>query len=71
LGFSGMLCIHPNQVAIVNELARPTVEQLAFAKKVADHYAATGLAAFAIDGQMVDTPVIVQAQKLLQQYPDA
>ena len=71
LGFSGMLCIHPNQVAIVNELAHPTVEQLAFAKKVADHYAATGLAAFAIDGQMVDTPVIVQAQKLLQQYPDA
>lgn len=71
MGFSGMLCIHPNQVAIVNKLARPTVEQLAFAKKVADHYAATGLAAFAIDGQMVDTPVIVQAQKLLQQYPDA
>lgn len=71
LGFSGMLCIHPNQVAIVNELARPTAEQLAFAKKVAGHYQATGLAAFAIDGQMVDTPVIVQAQKLLEDYPQS
>ncbi len=69
LGFSGMLCIHPNQVAVVNELAKPTAEQLDFAKKVVAHYAATGLAAFAIDGQMVDTPVIVQAQKLIEQYP--
>lgn len=69
LGFSGMLCIHPNQVAIVNALAKPTPEQLAFAKKVVEHYQATGLAAFAIDGEMVDTPVIVQAQKLLEHYP--
>lgn len=71
LGFSGMLCIHPNQVAIVNQLAKPTTEQLKFAQKVVDHYNATGLAAFAIDGQMVDTPVIVQAQKLLVQYNDS
>lgn len=33
LGFSGMLCIHPNQVAIVNALVRPSQAQLAFAKK--------------------------------------
>lgn len=69
LGFSGMLCIHPNQVAIVNQLAKPSEAQLDFAKKVVAHFDATGLAAFAIDGQMVDTPVIVQAQKLIQQYP--
>lgn len=68
LGFSGMLCIHPNQVAIVNQLAQPSAEQLDFAKQVVEHYNATGLAAFAIDGQMVDTPVIVQAQKLLQTF---
>lgn len=68
LGFSGMLCIHPNQVAIVNQLAKPTAEQLDFARQVVEHYQATGLAAFAIDGQMVDTPVIVQAQKLLQTF---
>ena len=68
LGFSGMLCIHPNQVAIVNQLANPTAKQLEFAQKVVDHYNVTGLAAFAIDGEMVDTPVIVQAQQLLKQY---
>ncbi|MFW2176317.1 MULTISPECIES: HpcH/HpaI aldolase/citrate lyase family protein [unclassified Moraxella] len=68
LGFSGMLCIHPNQVGIVNTLAKPTDEQLTFAKKVVAYYEQTGLSAFAIDGEMVDTPVIVQAQKLLQQH---
>lgn len=68
LGFSGMLCIHPNQVKLVNALAKPTLEQLEFAKKVVEHYHQTGLAAFAIEGQMVDTPVIVQAKRLVEQY---
>lgn len=65
LGFSGMLCIHPNQVAIVNDMAKPTEAQLVFAKKVVDYYQKTQLAAFAIDGEMVDTPVIKQAIALL------
>lgn len=68
LGFSGMLCIHPNQLAIVHKYAKPTTEQLAFAKQVVAHYQATGLSAFAIEGEMVDTPVIIQAQKLLTHY---
>lgn len=68
LGFSGMLCIHPNQLAIVHEYAKTTQQQLTFAKKVVEHYQATGLSAFAIDGEMVDTPVITQAQKLLTNY---
>lgn len=65
LGFSGMLCIHPNQVTVVQQYAKPSQAQIDFAKKVMDYYEQTGLSAFAIDGEMVDTPVITQARMLL------
>lgn len=68
MGFSGMLCIHPNQVAVVHDHVKPSIQQLDFAKKVVEYHQQTGLAAFAIEGHMIDTPVILQAQKLLQTY---
>ena len=67
LGFSGMLCIHPSQVAIVNQAFKATADQLTFATKVVEHYQQTGDSIFAIEGVMVDLPVILQCQKLLQQ----
>ena len=67
LGFSGMLCIHPSQVAIVNQAFKATADQLAFATKVTEHYQQTGDSIFAIEGVMVDLPVILQCQRLLQQ----
>lgn len=66
LGFSGMLCIHPYQVAQVNEAFKATKPQLAFATKVIEHYQQTGDSVFAIDGVMVDLPLIQQCQRLLQ-----
>ena len=67
LGFSGMLCIHPSQVAIVNQAFKVTADQLAFTTKVVEHYQQTDDSIFAIEGVMVDLPVILQCQKLLQQ----
>ena len=67
LGFAGMLCIHPSQVAIVNQAFKVSAKQLAFATKVIEHYQRTGDSIFAIDGVMVDLPVILQSQILLQQ----
>ena len=67
LGFSGMLCIHPSQVAIVNQAFKATADQLTFATKVVEHYQQTDDSIFAIEGVMVDLPVILQCQKLLQQ----
>ena len=67
LGFSGMLCIHPSQVAIVNQAFKATADQLVFATKVTEHYQQTGDSIFAIEGVMVDLPVILQCQRLLQQ----
>lgn len=67
LGFSGMLCIHPSQVAIVNQAFKATADQLSFATKVVEYYQQTGDSIFAIEGVMVDLPVILQCQRLLQQ----
>lgn len=67
LGFSGMLCIHPLQVNIANRGFKASESQLAFATKVIEHYQQTGDSIFAIDGVMIDLPVILQCQRLLQQ----
>lgn len=67
LGFSGMLCIHPLQVDIANRAFNASESQLAFATKVIEHYQQTGDSIFAIEGVMIDLPVILQCQRLLQQ----
>lgn len=67
LGFSGMLCIHPLQVDIANRAFKASESQLAFATKVIEHYQQTGDSIFAVEGVMVDLPVILQCQRLLQQ----
>jgi citrate lyase subunit beta/citryl-CoA lyase len=65
LGFGGKLCIHPRQVEAVNAALRPTEEELAWARRVAQAAAAANGAAVALDGRMVDRPVILRAQALL------
>ena len=67
LGFSGMLCIHPRQVNIANQAFKASDSQLGFATKVIEHYQKTGDSIFAIEGMMVDLPVILQCQRLLHQ----
>ncbi len=65
LGFGGKLCIHPKQVAIVNAAFSPTGEQIAWARRVVDAAAAAAGAAVAVDGKMVDAPVLARARRLL------
>ncbi|WP_286758369.1 CoA ester lyase [Ralstonia sp. RL] len=64
LGFGGKLCIHPKQVAAVHRCFRPSEEEIAWAKRVLDASAASGGAAVAVDGKMVDRPVILRAQQI-------
>ncbi|MDO6459656.1 CoA ester lyase [Granulosicoccaceae sp. 1_MG-2023] len=64
MGFSGMLCIHPKQIAPVRAGFSPGPAQLAWAKKVVEA-AAAGDGAFKVDGQMVDAPVIAMARTIL------
>lgn len=65
-GFGGKLCIHPNQVSLINECFRPTVDEVAMAKRVVDQAAAAKGGAITVDGKMVDRPVILRAEQILR-----
>jgi citrate lyase subunit beta/citryl-CoA lyase len=70
-GFMGASCIHPGQVAIVNEEYTPGAEEVAYARKLiaADEEAKKqGRGSFAMDGKMVDIPIIVRAQRLIARH---
>ncbi|HMC16030.1 MAG TPA: CoA ester lyase [Albitalea sp.] len=70
LGFGAKLCIHPRQVDAVNRGFTPSADELAWARHVLDAAAASGGAAVAVDDKMVDKPVLLRAQALLQQARD-
>ncbi len=68
LGFEGKLCIHPTQVAIVNEVYTPTATQISYAERVIaawEEAQASGRGVFALDGTMVDAPVIAAQRRVL------
>ncbi|MDN3921484.1 HpcH/HpaI aldolase/citrate lyase family protein [Roseateles violae] len=75
LGLDGAFCIHPNQVALLNEAFSPTPQQLREAARVIEAYLdgmAQGRGAVGVGGQMIDRPVFERAQALLarhQQHP--
>lgn len=65
-GFGGKLCIHPKQLAVVHDAYLPTPEQVQWAIRVLDAAKVANGAAVAVDGKMVDKPVMVKAERLLQ-----
>jgi len=67
LGFGGKLCIHPKQVAPVHEAFAPTAAELAWAGRVVAAAEAAQGGAVALDGRMVDRPVILIAQQMLEE----
>lgn len=65
-GFTSKMAIHPAQVAPINEGFRPTPEEVAFARRIVDAFAANpGLGTVGIDGKMIDMPHLRQAQRIL------
>jgi len=64
-GFAAKLCIHPNQVAAVHRALAPTTSQLQWARRVLDAAQGSGGAAVQVDGRMVDSPVMLQAQAIV------
>ena len=68
MGFSGKQIIHPVQIAPVQQAFTPTDEEIAWAREVvasAKRYQGQGKGAFALDGVMVDAPLVKQAENLL------
>lgn len=68
MGLSGMLCIHPKQVAMVQKTLIPSAEQLDFAMRVVAEYERSEQAVYQIDGQMIDAPVIARCRQLLHRH---
>ena len=65
-GFSGKICIHPDQVAAVNAGYAPDVAEVAHARAVVEAFArAGGAGAVQLDGRMLDKPHLAQAQRIL------
>ncbi|MBO0711518.1 MAG: CoA ester lyase [Acetobacteraceae bacterium] len=67
-GFVGATCIHPAQVPVLNAGFSPNADEIAYAERVVAldrESAAQGRASFAIDGKMIDIPIVQRAQALL------
>ena len=66
MGYGGALCIHPKQIPVIHAAFAPSGDDLSWAQKVVEaSAAANGAGAFQLDGQMVDAPVLLRAQRLL------
>ena len=68
LGFDGGPCIHPAQVAILNQEFSPSdaeVERAARLVELYDKAKADGAGAVAIEGKMIDEPIVRRAQRTL------
>ncbi|HSO12168.1 MAG TPA: CoA ester lyase [Anaerolineales bacterium] len=68
LGFSGKQVIHPNQVPVTQEAFTPSDSAIAYAKRVVESFESSqkeGKGAYALDGKMIDMPLLKNAQKVL------
>ena len=63
LGFRGKLAIHPRQIGPILTAMSPTPDEIAWAKKVLTSVNDSALVA--VDGDMVDAPVIARARRIL------
>jgi len=69
MGFSGKQIIHPNQIEPVQEGFTPDDDEIDYALRLIQKFEENeenGQAAFALDGIMIDLPVIIRAQELLR-----
>jgi citrate lyase subunit beta / citryl-CoA lyase len=67
-GFIGKSCIHPSQIAMANEVFRPSDEDIAHAVRVVEAARdadAKGIGAYVVDGKMIDPPFVERARVLV------
>jgi citrate lyase subunit beta/citryl-CoA lyase len=64
-GFTGKMAIHPDQVAPINEIFAPSPEMLARAEAIIALFAANpGIGVIGLDGEMLDRPHLIRAQRV-------
>jgi citrate lyase beta subunit len=68
LGYRGKALIHPDQVAVAHEAFAPAAAELSRAREIVaafDHAVGEGRGVVALDGEMIDLPVVERARQLL------
>ncbi len=68
MGYTGKFAIHPSQLVIINETFSPSPEEITYARQIMEAWEqaeAEGRGSLAMDGRMVDVPVVKRAQNLL------
>jgi len=68
LGFQGKMCIHPDQVAVTNEVFAPTAAEIAWSRKAVAAFAEAekaGSASIQLDGKFIDYPIVFRAQRVV------
>jgi citrate lyase subunit beta/citryl-CoA lyase len=69
LGYDGKMAIHPAQVEPINEAFTPDPERVEWAERVLEAKAeadAEGRGVFRVEGEMIDAPLIAQAERVLE-----
>ena len=65
-GFTAKLAIHPDQVPIINRVFTPSTEAIAKARAILAAFAeADGIGVVGIDGEMLDRPHLLRAERVL------
>lgn len=69
LGFEGMGCVHPMQIAVVHRAFAPTQAEIEKAQKIVaafDEAQQRGLGVVSLGSKMIDAPVVQRAVKLVK-----
>jgi len=69
LGFQGKMCIHPDQVAVANEILTPSVAEVDWSRKAVEAFKAAekaGSASIQLEGKFIDYPIVYRAQRVLE-----
>ena len=69
LGYDGKMAIHPAQVPVINDAFTPAPDRIEWAERVRDAKAeadAERRGVFRVDGEMIDAPLIAQAERVLE-----
>ena len=71
-GFTGKMAIHPNQIAIINEMFTPTAIEIEHAHAIVRIFAENpGAGVASLNGKMLDQPHLKLAQKVLARAKSA
>ena len=68
-GFDGKMAIHPAQVPVINDAYTPDRSEIEWAERVLDardEAERAGRGVFAVDGEMIDAPLVAQAERILE-----